>query len=79
MAERERRARIRQVLDHVEQNDQVDRPNPLQVDVVRAALQDIESAAASVPDGFTGQFDTGNVEISRRFHQKEAIGASQLQ
>ncbi len=77
-AQRQRFARIRQMLDDVEQNDDIHLAEPLQGRRVRHALQNIQTRAPAVFGGLGGEFDAGDVEIARRLHEKEPVGASEL-
>src|SRR5262249_56001607 len=77
--QRQRLARLRQMLDHVEQNDDVDLADALQVRCVRRSLQHVQSRVAAVRGGLLHELDPCDVEIARRRVQKKAVGASQLE
>src|SRR4029450_10009375 len=77
-AQRQRLARIRQMLDDVEQNDDIHPAEPLQVRRVRHALQNIQTRAPAVFGGLWSELDTCHVEIARRLHEKEPVSASEL-
>src|SRR5262245_2078140 len=76
---RQRLARLRQVLDDVEQRDDVDLADPLQIRRVRRAVQHVQPRAVRVRGGLLRELDPGDVEIARRLFQKKSVGASQLE
>src|SRR6266498_3461196 len=66
------------MLDDVEQNDDIHPAEPLQVRRVYHALQNIQTRAPAVFGGLWSELDTCHVEIARRLHEKEPVGASEL-
>src|SRR5262247_3530578 len=67
------------MLDDIEQNYDVHLPDALEARRVRHPLQDIQSRAPAVYDGLCGELDARDVEMPRCFHEKEAVGASELE
>src|SRR6266446_9442595 len=51
----------------------------LQVRRIRDPLQDVQARAPAMVGSLRGELNPRDVEISRGLHEKEAIGASQLQ
>src|SRR5947209_5896123 len=78
-AQRKNLARLWQMLEHVEQNDDVDFADPLQVRRVRRSVQHVQPRALRMCGGIWRELDPRNVEIARRLVEKESVGASQLE
>src|SRR4029450_12680697 len=74
----QRLAGLRQMLDDVEQNDDIHLTEPLQGRRVRHALQNIQTRAPAVFGGLRSELDACHVEMARRLHEKEPVGASKL-
>src|SRR5437588_6942792 len=78
-AQRKNLARLWQMLEHVEQNDDVDFTDPLQVRCVRRSVQHVQPGALRMYGGLWRELDPGDVEIACRLLEKESVGASQLE
>src|SRR6266446_4419108 len=72
-------ARLRQVLDDVEQGDDVRMTDAPQVRRVRDPLQDVQAGAPAIVGSLRCELDPRDVEVPRGLHEKEAVGASQFQ
>src|SRR5215218_11413197 len=73
-----RRARIRQVLDHVEQNDRVGRAEPRQIGLIRHPAHDIQSGLPGMRRRVLGQLDAGDIEIALGFLEEKSVRAAEL-
>ena len=78
-AQAQRRARVRQVLDDVEENDHVHRTEASQRILVGDSTHDVEAGATGERRRILGQFDACYVEVGPGFLEKEAVGATDVE
>lgn len=78
-AQVERLARLRQMLDYVQQHNDVDAANLLEACVVGHALQHMQAIAPTMSGCLISQFDASNFEMKSRLLKKKPIGAAYFQ
>src|SRR5262249_57369129 len=67
------------MLDNIEQNDDIHMTDAAQVRLVRDALQHVEAGAARMLRRLRRELDAGDLEMAGGLHEKESIGASELE
>ena len=72
----ERVERIRKMLDHIKQHNDVGRTEAIEILVIGDTVENIQARATTMGGGIPGKLDAGNFEPGLRFLEKETIGAA---
>jgi hypothetical protein len=78
-AERQRGARIGQMLNHIEQDDDVHHAKLRKTVFIRHSTEDAQAPRSAKVSRPFGQFDPADIEVRLRLLQEEPVGASQFQ
>src|SRR5262245_32544566 len=63
LAQRERRSRVGEMLNYVEQRDDIENPESLQRGLVGNTGQDVQAIGTAVRRGILSQLNPGNLEV----------------